>query len=282
MPKLQSSSNIAINIPLSEIVETGNVRKDYATKEIAELAESIQLNGLINPITVRRMEEQPDGSTKYELIAGHRRIRAYRYLIEHGQNYTYIPACVHSGDKHRLQLIENIQRENLSPEELEAGLKTMRDAGLSSTDIAKQLGKTVQWVSDITAGITVRERIETVVPSAKVESVSTLTLAQLRSVPDEKLSEAVEQMQENGNTYRAASAAAKQAKQPVRAISEPAVERKPAPLMISIQTVIDLIDDYQARTRSKFFDQNRSSQEQAVLSTTCTDLILLLEAYQHN
>lgn len=282
MPKLQSTSNIAINIPLSNIVETGNVRKDYATKEIAELAESIQLNGLINPITVRRMEEQPDGSTRYELIAGHRRIRAYRYLIEHGQNYTYIPACVHTGDKHRLQLIENIQRENLSPEELEAGLKTMRDAGLSSTDIAKQLGKTVQWVSDITAGIAVRERIETVAPAAKVDDVSTLTLAQLRSVPDEKLPEALEQMQENGNTYRAAAAAAKSVKQPVRAQNQAAIERKPAPLMISIQTVIETIEDYQRRQRSKYFDQNRSAEEHAVLETCCIDLKTMFEAYQHN
>ncbi len=281
MPKLQSSSNIAINIPLSNIVETGNVRKDYATKEIAELAESIQLNGLINPITVRRMEEQPDGTTKYELIAGHRRIRAYRYLIDHGQNYTYIPACVHNGDKHRLQLIENIQRENLSPEELEAGLKTMRDAGLSSTDIAKQLGKTVQWVSDITAGIAVRERIETVAPAAKVDDVSTLTLAQLRSVPDEKLPEALEQMQENGNTYRAATAAAKSVKQPVRAQNQAAIERKPAPLTLSIQTVIEMIEDYRSRKRQQFFDQDRSVQETSVLAATCTDLILLFEAYQH-
>lgn len=269
MPKLQSSSNIAINIPLSQIVETGNVRKDYATKEIAELAESIQLNGLINPITVRKMEEQPDGSTKYELIAGHRRIRAYRYLIQNGQNYTYIPACVHHGDKHRLQLIENIQRENLSPEELEAGLKTMKDAGLSSTDIAKQLGKTVQWVSDITAGISVRERIESVVPAAKVADVSTLTLAQLRSVPDDKLPEAVEQMQENGNTYRAATKAAKQVKQPFSAPVIAPIMSEPKPVMISIQDVINTIQDYKMRC---------AIGERVHV---CDDLIALFEAYQH-
>ncbi|MBQ0167791.1 MAG: ParB/RepB/Spo0J family partition protein [Treponema sp.] len=279
MPKLQTASNIAINIPLSQIAETGNVRTEYAGKEITELAESIKLNGLLNPITVRKLENpivSENGVAEYELIAGHRRLRAYKWLISQGQNYTYIPACVHQGDKHRLQLIENIQRENLTPAELEAGVKQMQEAGLTQSDIAKQLGKSIQWVSDISAGIAVRERIEQIAPEANVSDVSTKTLSQLRSVPEDKLPEALEDMAQNGNTYRAATAAAKKVK-------KPSAPKKVKPLMLSIQTVVDMIQDYQRRTTDRLQASEKDSdiQELCYKVAACTDLISLFEAYQH-
>ena len=135
MPRMNQSA-LAIYIPLSQIVETGNVRTDYDEEKIIELAESIKLNGLINPVTVKLLENEND-EIQYELIAGHRRHRAYQYLCKQGFEYSMIPACVKNGDKNRMQLIENVQRENLSYTELELALKEMLETGLSQSDIAK-------------------------------------------------------------------------------------------------------------------------------------------------
>ena len=83
-----------------------NVRKT-SINEISELANSIDINGLINPITVRK-----DNNDKYEIIAGQRRYLAMKELNKHT-----IPCnIIIANDKHaeEISLIENLQKNNLS------------------------------------------------------------------------------------------------------------------------------------------------------------------------
>lgn len=91
-------------------------RKQFEDKNIEELAESIKINGVIQPITLRKI------GNNYQLISGERRIRA---AIKAG--LTKIPAFIIKVDEDykmlEIALIENIQREDLNPIDLANGLK---------------------------------------------------------------------------------------------------------------------------------------------------------------
>ena len=78
MPKLTPQSALTFKISLDQIKETGNVRTSYNDKKIQELADSIFKYGLINPISVKPLPEDENGIKQYELVAGHRRLRAFR------------------------------------------------------------------------------------------------------------------------------------------------------------------------------------------------------------
>ena len=71
-----------IKVPLSQLKITTNVRQDFDEAEIAELAQSIRDNGLINAITVKPPVTDENGDKTYEVIAGGRRIRAHQFLFE--------------------------------------------------------------------------------------------------------------------------------------------------------------------------------------------------------
>lgn len=83
-----------------------NVRKT-SINEISELANSIDINGLINPITVRK-----DNNDKYEIIAGQRRYLAMKELNKHTIPCNIIIANDENAEE--ISLIENLQKNNLS------------------------------------------------------------------------------------------------------------------------------------------------------------------------
>ena len=88
--KLSNTNATHLKIQLTQIRETGNVRKDYDANGIAELAESIKNNGLLNPLTVKPGQADENGNKTYELIAGHRRLRAYQLLCENGDDFSMV------------------------------------------------------------------------------------------------------------------------------------------------------------------------------------------------
>src|SRR5438552_11867490 len=111
------------------------VRSRFDAEPLGELAESIRLHGVLQPLLVRRLA---DG---YELIAGERRWRAARLA---GLNT--VPAVVRgdAGNDEQLVLglIENLQRTDLDPIEEARGLsRLIEDFGLTREDVAQRLGK---------------------------------------------------------------------------------------------------------------------------------------------
>ena len=86
MAKFSNNNLSIIKIPLEQIrEESGNVRKVYDWQEIENLAKSIQTNGLLNPLTVKPgVIDQDLGKNVYELICGHRRLRALALLQKQG------------------------------------------------------------------------------------------------------------------------------------------------------------------------------------------------------
>jgi ParB family chromosome partitioning protein len=111
-------------------------RTNIEPEALEELKKSILSNGLIQPITVRRVE-----SGKYELISGERRLKACKDI-----GYRDIPAYVIKVDSNEamlaLALIENIQREKLNAIEIGLAYKRlMEECFLTQEEIADKVGK---------------------------------------------------------------------------------------------------------------------------------------------
>lgn len=208
--KLPNNNATHLKIPLSQIRETGNVRKDYDANGIAELAESIRNNGLLNPLTVRLSGEDPDGSKVYELIAGHRRLRAYQLLCENGDDFSMVECCIRPGKKIVLQMIENIQRQDITSREKEEAVKAMLAEGYTQSDIARELSKPIAWVSDIVAGTKVREVADK--NDIDTDGIATKTLSQLRSIPAKDLPAKIKELSKRGGTFREATEIMNEAK----------------------------------------------------------------------
>lgn len=116
-------------------------RIKFKEENINELADSIKEHGVIQPIVVRKI------SDKYEIIAGERR---YKASILAGK--TTIPAIVTNlDDKNSAEvaLIENVQRQNLTPIEEAISYKKILDMGyINQTDLAEKLGKTQSTIAN--------------------------------------------------------------------------------------------------------------------------------------
>jgi ParB family transcriptional regulator, chromosome partitioning protein len=118
-------------------------RKRFDEEKLAELATSITAHGLLQPIVVRRT---PEGG--YELLAGERRFRAAQIA-----GVDRLPALVRDvDDPLEIALIENLQREDLSPlEEAEALATLIARHGYTHSEVANLLGKSRPYVSNTLA-----------------------------------------------------------------------------------------------------------------------------------
>ncbi|MCB9262617.1 MAG: ParB/RepB/Spo0J family partition protein [Flavobacteriales bacterium] len=130
-----SPSSVAM-IPLTNIVANPfQPRLEFEDESLTELAESILVHGVIQPITVRKV-----GYDKFELISGERRTRA---SIIAGLDK--IPAYVRlANDQEMLEmaLIENIQREDLNAIEISLSYKRLLDeCGLKQEELGERVGK---------------------------------------------------------------------------------------------------------------------------------------------
>lgn len=122
-------------LSISEIVRNPNQpRKTFDEDKLAELADSIRQNGVLQPILVRRKGQ------KYEIVAGERRYQASKLA-----GLKEIPAVVREiGDDKvfQLALIENLQRSDLSPIEEAKGYKQLLTSrSLTQEELAKILSK---------------------------------------------------------------------------------------------------------------------------------------------
>ena len=111
-------------------------RKEFDEQALSELAESISQHGLLQPLLVR-----PLTLGGYQIVAGERRYRASRMAGLTGS------PCYNKGGlpilkQWRIALIENLQREDLSPVEEALGYKALIDEhGFSQEEVAKSVGK---------------------------------------------------------------------------------------------------------------------------------------------
>src|SRR5574344_1118469 len=130
-----ATENDIQNIPIDEIRSNPyQPREHFDPEALDELAESIKIHGVIEPIIVKKSIHG------YELVAGERRTKASKIAGK-----TTIPAIVKDfsdGEMMDIAILENIQREDLSPLELAEGFKKYIElTGMSQEEVAKKFGK---------------------------------------------------------------------------------------------------------------------------------------------
>ena len=123
-------------LPISQVESCASQpRKNFDSEALSDLADSIRQHGIIQPLTVRRLQ-----SGYYQIIAGERRWRAAR-MAGLGE----VPAVVIEADDRKameLAMIENLQREDLNPmEEAEGYQVLMEQYGMTQEEAAQRVGK---------------------------------------------------------------------------------------------------------------------------------------------
>ena len=138
-----SSGNNMTTIPLDQIeVNPFQPRTDFDQQALEELAESIKTQGIIQPITVRRLSER-----QYQLIAGERRLQASKIA-----GLKEIPAFIRTAndqDMLEMALIENIQRENLNAIEIALSYqRLLSECNLKQEELGDRVGKNRSTVTN--------------------------------------------------------------------------------------------------------------------------------------
>ena len=156
-------------------------RREFTEEKIKELAESIKQNGLLQSITVRDI-----GDGFYELIAGERRLRAIKYL-----QYPKTKAIIKELTDEQmatLALIENIQREELTPiEEAHAYQELLRINKLTQDELAKSLGKTQATVANKLRLLKLSKKVIDAINTKKITERHGRAMVKLDSSAQEKL-----------------------------------------------------------------------------------------------
>ncbi len=127
-------------------------RREFEESRLKELAESVRMYGILQPLTVTRKEVQnEDGSfrTEYELIAGERRLRASKLA-----GLEQVPVIIRDGEqseqeKLELAIIENLQREDLNAVDRALAFRQLADVfGLPYAQVARKVGRSREYVSN--------------------------------------------------------------------------------------------------------------------------------------
>jgi ParB/RepB/Spo0J family partition protein len=205
MPKMEAAS-LTLKISLDRIIDTGNIRekekygpneKGEYPPEIIELAQSIKTIGQLQPIVVKQTGED------YEIVAGGRRRAAFQYLKSTGEDFSMIDAKIVTGDKLSIQLVENLQREDLTASEREAAIFQLAQTGIKQHEIAAQLSKSKSFVSINISAYKIRFAGREA--GVDLSNVETSTLSELASIPEDMLVGTLRELVRMGGTRASAS-----------------------------------------------------------------------------
>src|SRR6266581_4065186 len=211
----------SLNLPRIVEVELTNLRPnpdqprtDFNPASIQELAASIQQHGMIQPIAVMKDPHYPDDPTKFLIVAGERRYRAWQLL-----GRETIPAVITAGDPAEIALIENIQRENLHPLDEAYGLANlMQKHGYTQEDVSRVVAKSRPTINEILRLTTLSRTIQQECRTFDIPKSTLVAIARVGT--EEKQLALWEQLRQSGMTVREARATKK-------GVSVPRVQRYP-------------------------------------------------------
>ena len=132
-----------VAIPIKQIATNPyQPRSNFSDENIGELAESIKNLGIVQPITVRKIEND-----KFQLIAGERRLRASKKI-----GLKTIPSFIKNSNEEEMleiALVENIQRKDLDPIEIALSVKRLiEELSLTQEQLSRKLGKKRSTISN--------------------------------------------------------------------------------------------------------------------------------------
>lgn len=171
---LDSSENI-IEMKINSVEPNRNQpRKNFDDEKIDDLAESIKVHGVLQPIIVTKKGDY------YQIIAGERRWRASKKA-----GLKTIPAIVRDYDDKKIRevaLIENLQRQDLNAIETAKAIKElMEEHSLTQEEISKTLGKSRSAIANTLRILNLDERVQELVASGKISEGHARTLASIPS-----------------------------------------------------------------------------------------------------
>ena len=158
-PEVKSS----LFLPISQVEScAAQPRKQFDPDALADLADSIRQHGIIQPLTVRKLQ-----SGYYQIIAGERRWRAARIA-----GLTQVPVVVIEADDRKameLAMIENLQREDLNPMEEAEGYRTlMEQYGLTQEETSQRVGKSRSAVANALRLLHLSDEVRALVEEGKL------------------------------------------------------------------------------------------------------------------
>lgn len=165
-------------------------RREFDEERLRELADSIRMYGVLQPLTVTRNEVQREDGTfysEYELIAGERRLRASKLA-----GVSQVPVIIRDGEqseqeKLELAIIENLQREDLNAVDRALAFKQLADVfGLQHTQVAKKVGRSREYVSNSIRLLNLPDYILSALRQADISEGHARTLLMLSDRPEEQ------------------------------------------------------------------------------------------------
>jgi ParB family chromosome partitioning protein len=165
-------------------------RREFDEAKLRELAESIRMYGVLQPLTVTRREVQREDGTfysEYELIAGERRLRASRLA-----QVPQVPVIIRTGEqseqeKLELAIIENLQREDLNAVDRALAFKQLAEVfGLAHGQVAQKVGRSREYVSNSIRLLGLREHILDALRRGELTEGHARTLLMLNDRPEEQ------------------------------------------------------------------------------------------------
>lgn len=173
---------------IDSLVVKNNIRKISKSDEsFKQLCSSIKLEGLLTALTVKEI-----GDNKYEILAGHRRYEALKTLGEQLVECNIIDNVEDEKDVIRVQLAENIHRENMTPFEYVSIFNKLKENyGMDNTRIALFLNKSIAWVNDqYFASKYLKDKygdIDDIPSDIKHKAASTIRAYSLKGTNEEKI-----------------------------------------------------------------------------------------------
>ncbi|MDO8575648.1 MAG: ParB/RepB/Spo0J family partition protein, partial [bacterium] len=166
-------------------------RHEFDDAKLKDLAESIRMYGILQPLVVTRKEfAKPEGGmgVEYELISGERRLRASKIA-----GLSQVPALIRSGPedariKLELAIIENLQREDLNAVDRARSFERLvKEFGLKHVQIAEKVGKSREYVSNTLRILALPEEMINALSEGKMTDGHTRPLLMLTDRPEEQL-----------------------------------------------------------------------------------------------
>ena len=176
----------SLYLPISQVEScAGQPRKQFDPDALADLADSIREHGIIQPLTVRKLQ-----SGYYQIIAGERRWRAARMA-----GLDQVPAIVIEADDRKameLAMIENLQREDLNPmEEAEGYRQLMEQYNLTQEETAQRVGKSRSAVANALRLLNLCPSVRSMVEDGRLTSGHARTILPLSPALQKKAADAV-------------------------------------------------------------------------------------------
>ena len=181
-----SEEKSSLYLPISQVEScAGQPRKQFDPDALADLADSIREHGIIQPLTVRKLQ-----SGYYQIIAGERRWRAARMA-----GLDQVPAIVIEADDRKameLAMIENLQREDLNPiEEAEGYRQLMEQYNLTQEETAQRVGKSRSVVANALRLLNLWPPVRAMVEDGRLSNGHARTILPLSPALQEKAADAI-------------------------------------------------------------------------------------------